>query len=166
MGRFGIRATDAVTKELLQLHERKAIQPKHSRDLSIEDKRKALAYLMFIKEKRCGMIKARGCADGRKQRLYKTKAETSSPTVRTESLMLSCVIDAKERRNVLTCDVPGAFMQADIDEIVHVKLEGPLADLLAKVDPKLYTEYLVTEKGKSVMYVQLKKALYLSLIHI
>jgi hypothetical protein len=157
---FGQAATDAVGKEMKQLHDRKTIRPRHSRDLTLADKRKALGYLMFIKEKRDGTIKARGCADGRKQRLYKTKEETSSPTVRTESLMLSCVIDAKERRNVLTCDVPGAFMQVDIDEVVHVRLEGPLAELLAKVDPTLYTEYLVTERDKSVMYVQLKKALY------
>ena len=37
---------------------------------------------------------------------------------------------------------------------------GPLAELLAKVDPKLYTKYLVKENGKTVMYVQLQKALY------
>jgi len=92
--------------------------------------------------------------------LYKTKEETSSPTVRTESLMLSCVIDAKERRNVITCDVPGAFKQVDVDDVVHVRLEGPLAEMLATVDPGVYTEYLATEKGKSVMYVQLQKALY------
>jgi hypothetical protein len=134
---FGQAATDAVSKEMKQLHDRKTIRPRHSNDLTLEDKRKALGYLMFIKEKRCGTIKARGCADGRKQRLYKTKEETSSPTVRTESLMLSCVIDAKERRNVLTCDVPGAFVQVDVDETVHVRLEGPLAELLAKVDSAL-----------------------------
>jgi hypothetical protein len=29
-----------------------------------------------------------------------------------------------------------------------------------KIDPKLYRKYLLVEKGKSVMYVQLKKALY------
>jgi hypothetical protein len=115
---------------------------------------------MFIKEKRCGTIKGRGCADGRKQRLYKTKEETSSPTVRTESLLLSCVIDSKEQRQVITCDVPGAFMQVDVDEVVHVRLAGPLAELLTKVDPKLYTKYLGTERGKPVMYVQLQKALY------
>jgi hypothetical protein len=33
---------------------------------------------MFIKEKRCGMIKGRGCANGRKQEwMYKTKEETN-----------------------------------------------------------------------------------------
>lgn len=157
---FGDAATDAVTTEMKQLHDRKTIRPRYARELSLEDKRKALGYLMFLKEKRCGTIKGRGCADGRKQRLYKTKAETSSPTVRTESLMLSCAIDAKERRSVLTCDIPGAFMQVDVDEVVHVRLEGALADLLAKVDPGLYTKYLCTERGKSIMYVQLQKALY------
>jgi hypothetical protein len=74
--------------------------------------------------------------------------------------LLSCLIDAKERRNVITCDVPGAFMQVDVDEIVHVRLEGPLAELLTKVDPEAYSEYLVKERGKTVMYVQLQKALY------
>jgi Reverse transcriptase (RNA-dependent DNA polymerase) len=157
---YGQVAVDAVVKELTQLHDRRTIHPRFAADLSMSEKRKALAYLMFVKEKRCGTIKARGCADGDKQRLYKTKAETSSPTVRTESLLLSCVIDAKERRKVVTCDVPGAFMQVDIDEVVHIRLEGALAELLTKVDPALYTKYLVKEKGKTVMYVQLDKALY------
>ena len=156
----GEAAADAVVKEMKQLHDRKTIRPRYSKDLSLDDKRKALGYLMFIKEKRCGTIKGRGCADGRKQRLHKTKDETSSPTVRTESLLLSCVIDAKERRKVLTCDIPGAFMQVDVDEVVHVRLEGPLAELLTKVDPKQYTKYVTTERGKSVMCVQLQKALY------
>jgi hypothetical protein len=60
----------------------------------------------------------------------------------------------------MTCDVPGAFMQVDVDEIVHVRLVGPLAELLTKVDPDLYTQYVTTERGKPVLYVQLQKALY------
>jgi hypothetical protein len=51
-------------------------------------------------------------------------------------------------------------MQVDVDEVVHVRLEGPLAEQLTKIDPQLYSQYVVTEKGKSVMYVQLQKALY------
>jgi hypothetical protein len=157
---YGKAAADAVLSEMKHLHDRKTIRPRYVKDLTLEEKRKALGFLMFIKEKRCGTIKGRGCADGRKQRLYKTKEETSSPTVRTESLLLSCVIDAKERRQVITCDVPGAFMQVDVDKVVHVRLVGPLVELLAKADLKLYTKYLGTERGKSVMYVQLQKALY------
>ena len=35
-----------------------------------------------------------------------------------------------------------------------------MAEQLAKMDPKLYRKYIVTEKGKSVLYVELQKALY------
>jgi hypothetical protein len=37
-------------------------------DLTPEQKRKAIASLMFLTEKRNGDIKGRACADGRKQR--------------------------------------------------------------------------------------------------
>lgn len=157
---FGQKGADAVITEMKQLHERKVIEPKAAHMLTKEEKRRALHYLMFLKQKRCGRIKGRGCADGRKQRIYKSKEETSSPTVAVESLFISCVIDAKEGRDVITCDIPGAFMQSDMDEVIHMKLEGPLAELLTKVDPKTYLKYMVKENGKSVIYVTLKKALY------
>lgn len=115
---------------------------------------------MFLKQKRCGRIKGHGCADGRKQRLWKNKEDTSSPTVRTESVFLTAIVDATERRQVLTCDIPGAFMQADIDELIHVKFEEELADLLVKVDPDLYSPFVIQENGKNVIYVELRKALY------
>jgi hypothetical protein len=114
---------------------------------------------MFVKEKRSGTTKARGCADGRKQRLCKTKQETRSPAVRTESLLLSCVIDAKEVRQVMTCDILGAFMQVDVDEVVHVRLSGALAALLEKVDPGLCSKHVTTENGKPALCVQPQKAL-------
>jgi hypothetical protein len=34
-----------------------------------------------------------------------------------------------------TCDIPGAFMQADIDEELHILFEGDLVDLLVEVEP-------------------------------
>jgi hypothetical protein len=75
---------------------------------------------MSLQEKRCGKIKARGCADGRKQQLYMNKEETSSPTVSSEALFLTSAINAQEQRRVMTIDIPGAFMHADIDERIHV----------------------------------------------
>jgi hypothetical protein len=50
--------------------------------------------------------------------------------------MLSATIDALEGRDVATVDIPGAFMQADIDEVVHVKFEGEMAEMLVKLDPR------------------------------
>ena len=157
---YGKAGADAVVKEMQQLDERQVIEPRKADMLTREEKRGALQYLMFLKQKRCGRIKGRGCADGRKQRVYKTKEETSAPTVAVESLFLSSVIDAKEGRDVATADIPGAFMQADMDEVIHMRLEGPLAELLTKVNEELYSKYVVKENGKSVIYVRLRKALY------
>jgi hypothetical protein len=128
--------------------------------LSQIDKKSALSYLMFLKEKCCGKIKGRGCADGRKQRDYISKDDASSPTVSLEALMLSCVIDAREGRDVATADIPGAFMQTKMDQTVYMQIDGVMADLLIKINPALYGKYSVTERGKMVIYVRLKKALY------
>ena len=70
-------------------------------------------------------------------------------------MLLTSVIDVKEQREVITVDIPGAFMQGEQDETVHMKLEGTLAELLTKCDPTKYQPYLVIEKGKSVLYVEL-----------
>ena len=116
---------------------------------------------MFLKQKICGKIKGGGCADVRKQRKYLTKGDTSAPTVATETLFLPCIIDAMEHRNIVTVDIPGAFMQADMEgEIVHMKLEGKMAELLTKLEPKLYRKYVMNKKGITVLYVEFKKALY------
>jgi hypothetical protein len=157
---FGEQGVDAVMKELVQLHERGVVEPKHIYELNGQEKQDALQYLMFLKQKRNGTIKGRGCADGRKQRKHTTKEEASSPTVAIESVMLSCVIDAKENRDVGTVDLPGAFMQADMEDTVHMKLEGKMAELMVRIDPKLYRQYVQVEKGREVLYVVLKKALY------
>jgi KUP system potassium uptake protein len=158
--RFGDAGAEAVSEELKQLHDRAAMVPKGANMLTKEEKRGALQYLMYLKKKRCGRIKGRGCADGRKQRVYKTKEESSSPTVAIESLFLTAVIDAKEKRYVATCDIPGAFLHADMDEVVHMHIDGPLAKLLVNIDSKLYEPYLTMEGNKPVIYVKLEKALY------
>ena len=156
---FGDASADAIMKELKQIVYRKVMEGRKSGELTTAQKKAALKYLMFLKQKRCGKIKGRGCADGRKQRLYKTKDETTSPTITTEALFLTCLVDAIENRYVATCDVPGAFMHSDIDEQVHLKLEGEIAELLIKVDPT-YAQYASKGKGKTVIYAELSKALY------
>jgi hypothetical protein len=75
---FGQAGVDAVVSEMRQLDERKVIEPKNAALLTRGEKRDSLQYLMFLKKKRCGRIKGRGCADGRKQRAWKTKEESSA----------------------------------------------------------------------------------------
>jgi hypothetical protein len=54
------------------------------------------------------------------------------------------MIDARENRDVATCDIPAAFMQADIDEEIHIKFEGELVDLLVSIDTS-YTDCILYE---------------------
>ena len=54
----------AVIKELKQIHEMEGFQPKHWHELNSDERAKALKYLMYLKEKRNGYVKGRGCADG------------------------------------------------------------------------------------------------------
>eukprot|EP00957_Ditylum_brightwellii_P206963 15350832-Ditylum_brightwellii.AAC.1 len=89
-----------------------------------------------------------GCAVGRKQCSYIFKDYASAPTVTIESLMLSYLIDAKDDRDVATVDVPCAFIQANMDKIVHMKIEGTMEEMFTKLEPKIYMKYLQNEKGK------------------
>ena len=50
-------------------------------------------------------------------------------------------------------------MQADIDEVIYVKLVGELANLLVKVDPT-YQQFITYEGKRKVVYKELDKALY------
>ena len=70
---FGEKGALAIIKELDQLIQRKVMRARRAGEMTRSQKENSLKYLMFLKEKRCGKIKGRGCADGRKQRLWKTK---------------------------------------------------------------------------------------------
>jgi hypothetical protein len=71
----------------------------------------------------------------RKQRATTNKEDASAPTVSIEAVNLSATIDALEGRDVATVDIPGVFMQANIDEVVHVKFEGEMAKMQVKLVP-------------------------------
>jgi hypothetical protein len=51
---FGEAGIKAVSSKMAQLHDRKVMKLVHSRELTPEERREALAYLMFLKRKRCG----------------------------------------------------------------------------------------------------------------
>ena len=71
----------------------------------------------------------------------------SSPTVSTEDLMLSCMIDAMEVWDVATSYIPGALLQTDYDKVdIHIKLEGAMVTLLEETDPDYYKYFIFTYK--------------------
>ena len=62
---------------------------------------------------------------------------------------------------MVTLDIPGAFLHANLDEDVVMLLRGQLADLMVQVEPAVYGPYLKkSSKGESILYVRMLKAMY------
>ena len=157
---FGERAAVAIITEFKQLHDKAVFKPVAQHSIPYEEKRKALRAITLVQEKRCGKIKGRTVADGSSQREYINAEDAASPTVSLEALMITAAIDATEKRDVATADISGAFLQAEIDELVLVVFEGVMVDLLLKTDP-IYQKFVhVNRNGKKVLYVKLTKAMY------
>ena len=156
MHKFAEPGDAAVKKELAQFHTLSCFPPRNAKTLSREERRNALTSLMFLTKKRSGEVKARACANGSAQRTHIAKDEAAAPTVSPDAIFVQATIYAHENRDVATCDIPGAFLQADNPDYVLMRLDGILAELMVQVDPKLYQKYVTTNaKGKPVLYVQL-----------
>ena len=168
INKFGDDAVNASVKEVSQLHNRDVFRPVHWSDLSKDEQKEAIESLIHIKKKRDGSLKGLACADGRPQRATTTKEDASSPTASLDAILLTCVIDAYEEREVATVDIPNAFVQTDLDlrnkdgskKKVIMKITGKLADILIQTAPELYGSYAVKERGTIVIYVEILKALY------
>ena len=117
---------------------------------------------MLFTEKRCGKIKGRMVFDGRKTREWITKEDSASPTATLEGLLLMLTIDAHENRDMMSADVPNAFIQTEMQEIkqgeerVMMKIRGVLVDMLIQLDPQLYGPHVVYEMERKVLYVQVR----------
>jgi hypothetical protein len=134
-------------------------EPIHAITLTKEQRQAALRVLSLLQEKRCGTLKSRTVADGRPQRALFARSETASPTVSTDGLLLTIIIDAYESRDVAIADVAGAYLKAYMKDFVIMKFTGEMVDILCKTDPK-YKDYIVMERGTPVIYVRLIKAIY------
>ena len=122
-----------------------------------------LLALMFIVEKRNGDIKARKCDVGSKQRTFPgyVKSEWASPTVSTDGVIITSVIEAYKGCDVAVVDLPNAFLNAINSEQTLMLLKGKLAELMVQIDPQLYRKYIIrSSKGEPMLYVPLSKALY------
>ena len=163
--KFGQEGKSAALKEMKQMHDRKCFKPIRKEDLNSMEKKRALESLIFITEKRDGTIKARHCANGSTQRAYMDREDVSSPTVSTDSTMLTSVIEAMEGRDVATCDIPNAFIQTDVEEVdtegnrTIMLIRGVLVDILCEMDP-VYQDFVIHHGNSKVLYVHITKAIY------
>ncbi len=104
---------------------------------------------MFLKEKRTGEIKGRTVAGGNKQRDFISKEEASSPTVTTEAVLLTCIIDADKGRDVAVIDIPNAFIQTRVEagkDMAIIKSRGILVDMLLDIAHDVYKPYITTDR--------------------
>ena len=63
----------------------------------------------------------------------------SLPTVSAEAVMLTCVIDAVEGRDVAVINVPNAFVQTVVEDEEHgviICIRGPLVDIFGEHSPR------------------------------
>lgn len=83
--------------------------------ISKEEKNRALSAVNLIKEKRDGTIKGRTCINGSKQKKFLSEDDVvAAPTQTVDGFFTTCMIDAKEKRKVITFDVSGAFLQPEM----------------------------------------------------
>jgi hypothetical protein len=73
-------------------------------------------------------------------------------------MLLTCATDTKEGGYVSVTDIPGAFLHADMEQNVHMLLEGTTAKLIIKLEPSLYRKFVWKNKhGKPMLYIKLRK---------
>ena len=156
------KALKACFKEIFQhIKIKKTGHPIRLSEIPEEKRNEILKTFMFYKQKffadgSLDKFKARLVADG-KQQIKKEGESTSSPTVSLTSLFLVSAIAAKENRETVTIDFPGAFLFANVREIgIMVKLNKFLASVAIYIDPSL--EEFVEADG--CLYLVLDQALY------
>jgi hypothetical protein len=161
---WGTEAKEAVHSEMKQLHFRDTFKPMRWKEPSHSQSQSVLESHIFLKEKRTGEIKGRTVAGGNKQRDFISKEEASSPIVATKSVLLSCIIDADEGRDVAVIDIPNAFIQTRIEDekdMAIIKIRGILVDMLLEIAPDVCNSYVTTDKkGIKQLTVQCQNAIY------
>ena len=65
------------------------------------------------------------------------------PTVSTEGLVLSYIIDMMEVQDVYTSDIPGAFQQTYYGKgDIYISMEGTMVTLLDYIDTSYYNYFI------------------------
>ena len=107
---YGQEGVGAAKKEVKQMHERKGFRAIAVEELTRQEKERAMDGLMFVTQKRTDNIKGRLAYNGKPTRSWIGREDKSSPTAATESIMLTIVIDALQKRDVITINIPNAFI--------------------------------------------------------
>ena len=73
----------------------------------------------------------------------------------TEAILITGVIEAQKCRDIMTLDIPNAFVQTPIPQDgdkVMMKIRGPLFKILCEIVPGVYDNFVIYEgKQKDCM---------------
>ena len=159
---YGDRAKQVMITELKQMIDLNVFTPVDWNILDTNEKKATIRSMIFLKEKfkadgTFDKLKARLVAGGNMQirDLYQPD-DTSSPTVRTSSVFIVAAIAAFQKREVVTVDIAGAYLNADMKDKVRMILDPLMASILCELQPD-YMKYL---RHDGTLVVLLNKALY------
>jgi hypothetical protein len=163
---FGRKGNNASMKEVNQLHKRRCFAPLKVEEMKPSKWKKAQIALMLLTEKRDKSVKGRMVYNGKPTREWLSREDTASPAAALESIMFTGVIEVKEERDVMMCDIPNAFIQVCLPKKepgegrVVMKITGVLVNMLVDINSELYGRAVVWENRKKVLYVEVLKAIY------
>jgi len=78
---YGEAGVTILIDELKELHSREVLEPKMRDELTIDERKNPLRYLMFLKQRNSGQIERQGCAEGSPQHKFMSKEDTSSSMI-------------------------------------------------------------------------------------
>jgi histone deacetylase 1/2 len=150
-------ALQSMLSELSQMQNMAVFEPVHHKG------GKVIKSFMFLKQKfkpngEHDKLKSRLVGGGNMQdRTLLYDDEVSSPTVAATFIFLIASIAAQESRTVITIDIGGAYLNADISQYnILMSLDPTMSALMVKLDPS----YANFRRHNDTIVVRLKKALY------
>ncbi|CAJ1931973.1 unnamed protein product [Cylindrotheca closterium] len=164
--KFGDNGKNTVDKELRQMLLRDCFTSDFVKDMTASERKKAQSTMMILAEKQFKKtIKGRVVYQGDGTREWLLREDTASPTALQEAITTTCVIDAHKGRDIMTMDVPNAFIQTYMPEAkegedcIYMKITGMMVQILIDMAPE-YCKYVVLENGKRVLYERVLRAIY------
>ena len=118
-----------------------------------------------LTRKKTGDIKGRLAYNGAPTWSWITSEDKSSPTILNKSLILTWAVNAYERRDVISIDIPNAYLHAELPEKkmgerVIMNIREKSVNWLVEIDSLSYRAFVVIERGEHVLYLQVLRAIY------
>ena len=152
----------AIDKEIDILITKDVFDPVDPTTLTSSQLRSTIPSKMFVKlvlnpDGSVKKTKARFVGGGHRQdRSQYQSSDTSSPTISLTALNVILSIATMECREVYTIDVTGAYLNAEIQKEIYIRMPQEVSSHLIK----RYPRFAVGVDGSGRVYARLKKALY------